>query len=502
MSLPTSSALQASLLSLGVAERRLLDKYLGAIPAKWLPQAGPQLDAYLSEADQLFYGGAGGGGKTDLEIGLGLEEHQKTIIFRREFPQLAGIADRLVEILGNRNGFNSQTGMWRLGDGRTIELASVPHADDVEKYRGRPHDLICFDEGTQFTEDQYRFLIGWCRSTKPGQRCRVVLAGNPPTDAEGEWVIRYWAPWLDPEHLNPAAPGELRWFAVLDGVDTEVAGPEPFEFTGKDGETETIEPTSRTFIPARVEDNDFLMRTGYKRQLQSLPEPLRTQVLKGLFGARKDDNKWQVIPSAWVDAAMVRWAETPRPDVPITALGVDVARGGKDKTVIAPRRGLNYFDEFKKIPGSETPDGPTAAAFVLTARDGHGAVNLDIIGVGGSAYDCLNGTEGITVNAMNGAGASKARDRSGQLGMVNKRAEWYWAMREALDPENGINLALPPDRELKADLCAPRWKLTPRGIQIESKEDIIKRLGRSPDCGDAAVYGLAEADQGGDWFVA
>jgi len=60
-------------------------------------------------------------------------------------------------------------------------------------------------------------------------------------------------------------------------------------------------------------------------------------------------------------------------------------------------------------------------------------------------------------------------------------------------------VALPPDPELRADLCAPMWTLTPRGILIESKEDrvtetgvkvsgIKSRLGRSPDKGEAVVY--------------
>jgi hypothetical protein len=56
---------------------------------------------------------------------------------------------------------------------------------------------------------------------------------------------------------------------------------------------------------------------------------------------------------------------------------------------------------------------------------------------------------------------------------------------------------LPPDRELLIDLCAPTWKLTPRGIQVEAKEDLIKRIGRSPDKGDAVVYALAIKHQPG-----
>ena len=78
-------------------------------------------------------------------------------------------------------------------------------------------------------------------------------------------------------------------------------------------------------------------------------------------------------------------------------------------------------------------------------------------------------------------------DRTRQLQLRNVRAEAYWGMREALDPVSGDNIALPPDPELLADLTAPRWKITTAGIQVESKEDIVKRLKRSPDCGDAVV---------------
>ena len=102
---------------------------------------------------------------------------------------------------------------------------------------------------------------------------------------------------------------------------------------------------------------------------------------------------------------------------------------------------------------------------------------------------------------MNGSEGSTERDRSGRLGFVNKRAEWWWRMREALDPENGEDICLPPDPELLADLCAPTWMLKARGIQVESKDEIKERIGRSPDRGDAAVYALADT-QGGGYGVA
>jgi hypothetical protein len=59
-----------------------------------------------------------------------------------------------------------------------------------------------------------------------------------------------------------------------------------------------------------------------------------------------------------------------------------------------------------------------------------------------------------------------------------------------------MDIELPPDDELMADLTVFRWELTPRGIKAESKDDdsqnsVVKRLGRSPDKGDSCVYSFA-----------
>jgi hypothetical protein len=111
--------------------------------------------------------------------------------------------------------------------------------------------------------------------------------------------------------------------------------------------------------------------------------------------------------------------------------------------------------------------------------------------VGASAYDHARGL-GLKAIGLNGGEASHATDTSGRLGFANKRAEWHWHMREVLDPANGYDVALPPDPELLADLCAARWKPTPRGIQVEPKEQIMERIGRSPDCGEAVIYAFAD----------
>lgn len=457
-------------------------------PALWIPQPGPQTAAYESEADIIFYGGAAGGGKTDLILGLCLTQHEHSIVFRREAVQLTGIEERMMGILGSRTGYNSQVGLWRLPGGRVMELGSVKEIHDWVKYQGRPHDLKAFDEICHFAESQFRTLIGWMRTDNPAIRQRVVCAGNPPTEPEGEWVKRYWAPWLDPAHPNPAKPGELRWYVTDEkGEDMEVPGPAPV-MVGN----EWMTPKSRTFIPSSVDDNLFLLTTGYKATLQALPEPLRSQMLRGDFQAGASDPAWQLIPTEWIKSAQARWK--PRDDKGImTAVGLDPARGGADKTSCARRHG-NWFDQIVTAPGVVTKDGPTTAGFVVPLVRNGAAICVDSIGIGSSALDFLVGLN-LSVFPIVGSAASGSMDKAGQLRFRNRRAEMYWRLREALDPAATETIALPPDPELAADLAAVRYKVVTMGkvaaIQIRDKDDIREALGRSPDKGDSVAQTFA-----------
>jgi hypothetical protein len=463
---------------------------------EWKPLPGPQLEAYHSKADELLYGGAAGGGKTDLLLGVARQEHRCSIIFRRVFPSLNAIVERSKAMYGvmgevpQFDSYNESLRRWKFDDGCRVRFGSIQHDKNKSDYQGQAHDFYGFDEITEFTESMFRFVTGWNRSAIQGQRCRVIATGNPPCSADGDWVINYWGPWLDPAHQNPARPGELRWFTTIDGKDVERPKGDPFEIKG-----EIIAPRSRTFIPARVQDNPYLIEAGYVARLQALPEPLRSKLLYGDFTKGREDNPYQVIPSEWVKVAQSRWEQTKRPDMPMTALGVDAARGGDDKTVIAMRYG-HWVDELKSYPGASTPDGPAVATLVMSHRRDNAVINVDVVGVGTSVYDHLKGMTDNVV-PINGAEKSRAQDKSGELGFVNLRAELYWKIREALDPTSGQDICLPPDRELLADLCAPTWELTVRGIKVEAKEDIIRRIGRSPDKGDAVAYALAIKTQPG-----
>ncbi|GAG08824.1 unnamed protein product, partial [marine sediment metagenome] len=66
------------------------------------------------------------------------------------------------------------------------------------------------------------------------------------------------------------------------------------------------------------------------------------------------------------------------------------------------------------------------------------------------------------------------------------RAYCYWAIRDALDPSLGGELAIPPHAELIEDLVAMEFSHRSNGkIQMKPKEEIKKVLGRSPDFGDS-----------------
>ncbi|WP_199221682.1 terminase [Limnohabitans sp. Bal53] len=449
----------------------------------WQPLPGPQTMAYESLADVVGFGGAAGGGKTDLAVGKALTKHKRIAIFRRFSTEMLSIIDRVAEVVCTRDGLNSVNGIWRMGD-RVIEFGSVPNADDVRKYQGRAKDLLVIDEAANFLEPQVRFLMGWVRTTDPKQHTQTLMCFNPPTNAEGRWIVDFFAPWLDKKHPNPAMPGELRWFAMVDGRETEVVDGEPFAHG-----TDLIQPQSRTFIPSRISDNPYLASTGYMATLQSLPEPLRSQMLHGDFDAGSEDDAMQVIPTAWVEIAQARWKKL---DVKpaMDSVGVDVARGGKDNTVISRRHGW-WFDELLTYPGAATPDGPSVAGLVIAALRDRAPIHLDVIGVGASPYDFLQEAR-QNVYGINVSESPNTTDKSGRLKFANLRSQLWWQMREALDPNSNNGIALPPDRRLLSDLCSPKWELRGSVVKVESREDIYSRIKRSPDFASALMLAMID----------
>lgn len=492
---------------LSAAELAELDELIASDIAQkpFSPLPGPQLMAYESLADVVGFGGAAGGGKSFLAAGKAVTQFDKSMILRRNGTELTAIVDEVLAMAGTREGYNGQDKILRLPD-RQIEFGSTPNIGDEKKYQGRPHSFLCFDEAANFAEQQVRFLMGWNRSTTPGQRCQTLLTFNPPTSAEGRWIIAFFAPWLDKAFAGKRAqPGEIRHVGVVPGAngvsrDIWVDGPAPFVVIGGQpvfdfnpehyAPQDIVTPQSRTFIPSRISDNPYLMGSGYLTVLQALPEPLRSQMLYGDFQAGMQDDPWQVIPTAWIEAAQARWTDR-SPKGEMLSMGVDVARGGRDSTVICTRHEGNWYDRLLKLPGTSTPDGETVAGQVIAKRRDSAPIHLDVIGVGSSPYDLLRIARQQVIG-VNVAEKSVASDRSGRLRFANLRSELWWKLREELDPANDTGICLPPDPELLADLAAPNWSMVGMRVQVESREDIYARIGRSPDCASALI--LARLD--------
>lgn len=207
----------------------------------------------------------------------------------------------------------------------------------------------------------------------------------------------------------------------------------------------------------------------------------------GEFHSSDEDG---VIPLGWIEAAFDRWrawddAGRPMPDSGLRVVGVDVARTGTDKTVMA----LRYADivtELRRTSREDTMQTSGRVKGILDGNDGMTAV-IDVIGIGAGVVDRCR-EQRLSVDGFNAAAGTKRRDGSGELGFVNQRAAAWWGLREALDPSVGSEVALPPDDVLLGDLTAPHWRVASGGkIQVESKDDIRARIGRSPDDGDAVV---------------
>ncbi|MFM9594099.1 hypothetical protein ACKI16_23890 [Streptomyces scabiei] len=220
--------------------------------------------------------------------------------------------------------------------------------------------------------------------------------------------------------------------------------------------------------------------------------------VEGEFHSADEDS---VIPLAWAEAAVERWHEwdqAGRPDPEGRRfIGVDVARSGGDSTVLAHRWGsaITHLETHDKEDTMQT----TARVQAAVGETGDISPVVDSIGVGGGVVDRLRELS-VPVLAYTGAAKTNARTRDGEWGFKNTRSAAYWRMRELLDPAYQSEVMLPPDDELLADLTTPMWDTTtgvPPRIRVEPKEDLVKRMGRSPDRGDAVVMAFA-----GEWMKA
>jgi hypothetical protein len=238
----------------------------------WSPQ--PKQAEFLAAAeDEVLYGGAAGGGKSDALItdAMGLSQNAleyptyQAVLFRRTYPELRDLIERShATYAQNCPGarYNSADHVWTWPSGAKVEFAHIQHAMDRYKYRGRQYAYIGWDELTLFPDDVcYRYLMSRLRSPQTRLKCYVRATTNP--DGPGhKWVKERWA-----------IPNE--------------GGKTCFKVDITDEQTGVVYSRWRRFIPARLDDNKYLSETEYRIQLLDLPPEERDALLRG---------RWDGIP--------------------------------------------------------------------------------------------------------------------------------------------------------------------------------------------------------------
>jgi hypothetical protein len=203
--------------------------------------------------------------------------------------------------------------------------------------------------------------------------------------------------------------------------------------------------------------------------------------VKGDFAEESDDG---VISLDLIESAVNR--DVPMDNSHDTYWALDVARHGSDSSVLVKRRGNVIFDikTFKKLNLMELTGRVMAEFDSVEPHNRPIEIYIDAIGLGYGVIDAINEIGRLSAVAIN---VAESASMSGTY--MNLRAELWFKFKAFL--EEGL-CKLPKHETMTADLLSAKYKFTAAGkIQLESKEQTKKRLGRSPDVADALVLLMA-----------
>ena len=247
-----------------------IQKHINQQDVVFKPNTGPQTDFLAASEREVFYGGARGGGKSYAMLVDPLrycdKQHHRALLLRRTMPELRDLITHSQRLYGRAfpgAKWREQEKEWRFPSGAKIEFGYAENMTDALRYQGQSYTWIGIDELPQYpSPDIYNFLRSSLRSVDPSIPVYMRSTGNPG-NIGSQWVREMF--------VDPAIPNKH--------FNLEISTP-----TG----TKTI---TRRFIPAKLQDNPYLMQTDdYYAMLSSLPDVQRKQFLDGDWDAFEDSS--------------------------------------------------------------------------------------------------------------------------------------------------------------------------------------------------------------------
>lgn len=225
-------------------------------------------------------------------------------------------------------------------------------------------------------------------------------------------------------------------------------------------------------------EGDFTFENGLYR-----PNDLFRVKVLGMFPKVSED---VLIPYEWIELANERWLKLQElgfSPIEKKRIGVDVAGMGRDESVLCHRYG-NYVSHFDSHQSAGKADHMHVAGMVAKElKEKDVCAFIDTIGEGAGVYSRLRelGYNGA-ISCKYSESAVGLTDETGEYTFANMRAYLHWCVRDWLNPKNGHEPALPPNDKLLEEATEIHWHFLSSGaIIIEPKDDIKKRISRSPD---------------------
>jgi phage terminase large subunit len=368
-------------------------------------------------------------------------DRQVTEVLWREVRAFAAKAKARGKGLGGRLLL---TNKWEFAEDH-FAIGFSTKDNDPDKFQGfhSPHTLVIADEAAGISEMIFEGITAILK----GEHNRLLAIGNP-TSLEG-WFFE-------------AFKSEGWWTDHISALDTPNL------------------KQNRIVVPGLVTAADVEQgRIDYGEG-----SPLWQSRILGQFPDRLDDT---LIPIAWVEAAGER--EPGRGGEVV--VGADFARGGSDSTVFVARHGMNLFaaEEHNQKNTME------AAGLLVQFCKRVGATRLqgDVIGLGSGPMDRVRELMPDLEVVEMGAGSSAWDDAN----YANLGVEWYSVLAELLRTEKAGGKVFQNKRAI-SELTSRKREIRSDGRwQLEAKEKVKKRGGRSPDWGDAIAMCYAPRPKAG-----